>query len=68
MSVAHGKDTLMSALLQQWLRLPRRRRARIPHTRRMIMEQIEWLTSFEDGLAKAKAENKMVFLDFFNPN
>jgi hypothetical protein len=58
----------MSALLQQWLRLPRRRRARIPHTRRMTMEQIEWLTSFEDGLAKAKAANKMVFLDFFNPN
>jgi hypothetical protein len=34
----------------------------------MTMEQIEWLTGFEDGLAKARAENKMVFLDFFNPN
>lgn len=58
----------MSALFQQRLRLPRWRRARIPYTRRMTMEQIEWLTSFEDGLAKAKTINKMVFLDFFNPN
>lgn len=34
----------------------------------MTMEQIEWLTSFEDGLLKAKTVNRMVFLDFFNPN
>jgi hypothetical protein len=32
------------------------------------MEQIAWITSFEEGLARAKAENTLVFLDFFNPN
>lgn len=32
------------------------------------MEQIAWITSFDDGLARAKAEKKLVFLDFFNPN
>jgi len=29
---------------------------------------IQWITSFEDGLEKAKKEAKLVFLDFFNPN
>jgi len=32
------------------------------------MSQIGWITSFDEGLAKARAENKLVFLDFFNPN
>jgi hypothetical protein len=32
------------------------------------MGQIEWITSLDEGLARAKAENKLVFLDFFNPN
>lgn len=63
-----GKDTRIVALLEQWPWMSRQGRAWIPHTRRMTMEQIEWLTAFEDGLAKAKAEGKMVFLDFFNPN
>ena len=36
--------------------------------RRIIMENIGWITSFEEGLYRAKAENKLVFLDFFNPN
>jgi len=30
--------------------------------------QIQWLTSLDKALAKAKSENKPVFLDFFNPN
>jgi hypothetical protein len=29
---------------------------------------INWITSFEDGLGKAKKEDKLVFVDFFNPN
>ena len=29
---------------------------------------IQWVTNFDEALAKAKAENKPVFLDFFNPN
>ena len=29
---------------------------------------INWITSFTEGLSKAKAENKLVLLDFFNPN
>jgi hypothetical protein len=29
---------------------------------------IEWLTNFDEALARAKAENKPVYLDFFNPN
>ena len=32
------------------------------------MEKIEWITSFEEGLSRAKAANRLVFLDFFNPN
>jgi hypothetical protein len=32
------------------------------------MSVINWLTSFDKGLEKAKQENKLVFLDFFNPN
>jgi hypothetical protein len=32
------------------------------------MQAIQWLTSFSEGLSAAKAKNKPVFLDFFNPN
>jgi hypothetical protein len=32
------------------------------------MSQIEWITSYSDGLATAKEQNRLVFLDFFNPN
>ncbi len=31
------------------------------------MAQISWITSFAEGLNKAKTSNKLVFLDFFNP-
>ena len=36
--------------------------------RRIIMAQIGWITSFDEGMRKAGAEGKLVFLDFFNPN
>ena len=29
---------------------------------------IQWETNFDEALARAKAEDKPVFLDFFNPN
>lgn len=29
---------------------------------------IQWITNFDEALARAKAEKKPVFLDFFNPN
>jgi hypothetical protein len=32
------------------------------------MATIQWLTSYNDALAAAKAKNRFVFLDFFNPN
>lgn len=32
------------------------------------MAQIGWIESFSDGLARAQAENRPVFADFFNPN
>ncbi len=31
------------------------------------MAQINWITSFPEGLAKAKAMNRPAFVDFFNP-
>lgn len=31
------------------------------------MAQINWITSFTEGLARAKSENKLAFVDFFNP-
>jgi hypothetical protein len=31
------------------------------------MPTINWLTSLNEGLSAAKAKNKLVFLDFFNP-
>jgi hypothetical protein len=31
------------------------------------MAEINWITSFEDGLARAKAENRLALVDFFNP-
>ena len=30
-------------------------------------QQIHWLTGLDEALARAKSENKPVFLDFFNP-
>ncbi len=32
------------------------------------MSQMEWITSYTEGLATAKTQSRMVFLDFFNPN
>lgn len=32
------------------------------------MSEISWVTSFADGLAQAKADNKLVLVDFFNPS
>ena len=29
---------------------------------------IQWVTNFDEALARAKAEKKPVYLDFFNPN
>jgi hypothetical protein len=29
---------------------------------------INWLTSFDEGLEKAKNEGRLILLDFFNPN
>jgi len=29
--------------------------------------KIQWETNMEKALARAKAENKPIFLDFFNP-
>ncbi|SEM46043.1 hypothetical protein SAMN04489760_11681 [Syntrophus gentianae] len=29
---------------------------------------INWMTSFEEGLLKARAEEKLLMVDFFNPN
>jgi hypothetical protein len=28
---------------------------------------IQWLTSFDEGIARARGEGKLLFLDFFNP-
>jgi thiol:disulfide interchange protein len=30
--------------------------------------EIQWLTDMGTALKRAKAENKPIFLDFFNPN
>lgn len=30
-------------------------------------DQIPWMTDFKEALSRARAEGKMVFLDFFNP-
>lgn len=32
-----------------------------------MANQIQWEKSFDAALSRAKAENKPVFLDFFNP-
>jgi hypothetical protein len=34
----------------------------------IVMSKIAWITSLNEGLKKAEVENKLVFLDFFNPN
>ena len=31
------------------------------------MIKVNWLQSLEEGLSKARAENKLVFVDFFSP-
>ena len=31
------------------------------------MAEITWITTFDDGLSRANAENKLVLVDFFNP-
>lgn len=31
------------------------------------MAQVNWLASLEEGLSKARATNKLVFVDFFSP-
>lgn len=31
------------------------------------MAEITWVPSFVDGLAQAKANNKLALVDFFNP-
>lgn len=31
------------------------------------MTEINWLTSFDTGLGQAKADDKLVLVDFFNP-
>ena len=31
------------------------------------MAEITWIESFEEGLARARKENRLVFADFFNP-
>lgn len=28
---------------------------------------IEWLTSFDDAIARARADDKFILLDFYNP-
>jgi len=38
------------------------------HRKENIMAQINWLTSYDDALALAKTEDKLIFADFFNPN
>lgn len=32
------------------------------------MEQVNWMNSLDQGLSRARAERKLVFVDFFNPN
>jgi len=31
------------------------------------MATIQWIETFEEGLAQGRKENKLVFADFFNP-
>lgn len=31
------------------------------------MAQIAWIESYEEGLSKARLENRLIFADFFNP-
>ena len=31
------------------------------------MAQINWITDFDEGLARSRREGKPVFADFFNP-
>ena len=36
-------------------------------TKEVIMSAIQWIESFEQGLKQAQEQNKLIFLDFFNP-
>lgn len=39
-----------------------------PHaTKEETMSAIKWIESFEQGLKQAQEQNKLIFLDFFNP-
>lgn len=31
------------------------------------MSEIAWITSLEDGLARASSEHRLALVDFFNP-
>ena len=31
------------------------------------MATIQWIESFDEGLAQARKQNKLIFADFFNP-
>lgn len=31
------------------------------------MAQLNWITSFKEGLERAGSENKLALVDFFNP-
>jgi len=33
----------------------------------VLMAQINWITDFDEGLARGRGEGKLVFADFFNP-
>lgn len=33
-----------------------------------MAEKINWLTSMDEAITRAKNEDKLIFLDFFNPN
>jgi uncharacterized protein YyaL (SSP411 family) len=39
-----------------------------PSTQDTGHTKIEWETNMDEALARARSENKPVFLDFFNPN
>jgi len=32
------------------------------------MSQINWINDFNEGLSLARQQNKLAFVDFFNPN
>lgn len=32
-----------------------------------MSKQIQWVKDFNEALSRAKSENKLVFVDFYNP-